>query len=258
PLLVIMFIILVVRALMLPGALGGLDAFFRPNWEALLSPPVWVAAYGQIFFSLSVAFGIKLTYASYLKKNTDLTGSGLVVGFANSGFEMLAGIVVFSALWFMSRAQGVALDGEVESGIGLAFIAFASLCFMPTSYGVALYEVFSSAIGLAFIAFPALIADAPGGAVIGVLFFGSLVLAGSTSLISIVEVIIAAIQDKLRMGRIAATLAVTVPLAVFSTIIFPTTMGMAVLDVFDNWVNQYGIVAAALISTVVVAYLVRG
>ena len=48
PLLVIMFIILVVRALMLPGALGGLDAFFRPNWEALLSPPVWVAAYGQI------------------------------------------------------------------------------------------------------------------------------------------------------------------------------------------------------------------
>src|SRR5690625_6464022 len=52
PLLVIMYIILVARALMLPGALGGLDAFFRPNWEALLSPPVWVAAYGQIFFSL--------------------------------------------------------------------------------------------------------------------------------------------------------------------------------------------------------------
>ena len=229
PLLVIMFIILVVRALMLPGALGGLDAFFRPNWEALLSPPVWVAAYGQIFFSLSVAFGIMLTYASYLKKNTDLTGSGLVVGFANSGFEILAGIGVFSALGFMAQAQGVALDEVVESGIGLAFIAF-----------------------------PAIIGEAPGGAVIGVLFFGSLVLAGFTSLISIVEVIIAAIQDKFGMGRIAATLAVTVPLAVFSTIIFPTTMGMAVLDVFDNWVNQYGIVAAALVSTVVVAYLVRG
>src|SRR5690625_4705898 len=103
PLLVIMFIILVARALMLPGALGGLDAFFRPNWEALLSPPVWVAAYGQIFFSLSVAFGIMLTYASYLKKNTDLTGSGLVVGFANSGFEILAGIGVFSALGFIDR-----------------------------------------------------------------------------------------------------------------------------------------------------------
>src|SRR5690625_3557371 len=205
PLLVIMFIILVVRALMLPGALGGLDAFFRPNWEALLSPPVWVAAYGQIFFSLSVAFGIMLTYASYLKKNTDLTGSGLVVGFANSGFEILAGIGVFSALGFMAQAQGVALDEVVESGIGLAFIAF-----------------------------PAIIGEAPGGAVIGVLFFGSLVLAGFTSLISIVEVIIAAIQDKFGMGRIAATLAVTVPLAVFSTIIFPTTMGMAVLDVFDN------------------------
>src|SRR5690625_6746086 len=77
-------------------------------------------------------------------------------------------------------------------------------------------------------------------------------------LISIVEVVIAALQDKFGLGRIAATLTVTVPLAVFSIIVFPTTMGMAVLDVFDNWANQYGIVAAALVSTIVVAYLVRG
>ena len=61
----------------------------------------------QIFFSLSVAFGIMLTYSSYLKKKTDLTGSGLVVGFANSSFEILAGIGVFSALGFMAQAQGV-------------------------------------------------------------------------------------------------------------------------------------------------------
>ena len=229
PLLVVMFIILVVRSLFLPGAIDGLDAFFRPNWAALADPGVWIAAYGQIFFSLSVAFGIMLTYSSYLKKKTDLTGSGLVVGFANSGFEILCGIGVFSALGFMAQAQGVAIDEVVTSGVGLAFIAF-----------------------------PTIISEAPAGALIGVLFFGSLVLAGFTSLISIVEVVIAAIQDKFGLARLSATLVVSVPMAVVSVALFSTTMGLPLLDVMDKWANEYGIVAAAAVSTLVVAYAVRG
>lgn len=229
PLLIIMFVILVVRSLFLPGAIDGLDAFFTPNWAALTDPKVWIAAYGQIFFSLSVAFGIMLTYASYLKKKTDLTGSGLVVGFANSGFEILAGIGVFSALGFMAQAQGVAIDEVVTSGVGLAFIAF-----------------------------PTIISEAPAGALIGVLFFGSLVLAGFTSLISIVEVIIAAVQDKFGLARVPATLAVSIPLAVVSTVLFSTTMGLPLLDVMDKWVNEYGIVAAAAVSTIIVSYVLRG
>lgn len=92
PVLILMFLTLVVVSLTLPGAVSGLDALFTPNWAVLKDPSVWVAAYGQIFFSLSVGFGIMITYASYLKKRTNLTGSGLVVGFSNSGFEVLAGI----------------------------------------------------------------------------------------------------------------------------------------------------------------------
>jgi NSS family neurotransmitter:Na+ symporter len=229
PLLVVMFVILVVRSLFLPGALDGLDAFFRPHWAALLDPKVWIAAYGQIFFSLSVAFGIMLTYASYLKKKTDLTGSGLVVGFANSGFEILCGIGVFSALGFMAQAQGVQIDEVVASGVGLAFIAF-----------------------------PTIISEAPAGALIGVLFFGSLVLAGFTSLISIVEVVIAAVQDKFGLARVSSTLLVCVPIAVVSTVLFSTTMGLPLLDVMDKWANEYGIVAAALVSSLIVAYVLRG
>ena len=229
PLLVVMFVILVVRSLFLPGALDGLDAFFRPHWGALLDPAVWIAAYGQIFFSLSVAFGIMLTYASYLKKKTDLTGSGLVVGFANSGFEILCGIGVFSALGFMAQAQGVQIDEVVADGVGLAFIAF-----------------------------PTIISEAPAGALIGVLFFGSLVLAGFTSLISIVEVVIAAVQDKFGLARIPSTLLVCVPIAVVSTVLFSTTMGLPLLDVMDKWANEYGIVAAALVSSLTVAYVLRG
>ena len=129
---------------------------------------------------------------------------------------------------------------------------------MAQAQGVAIDEVVADGVGLAFIAFPTIISEAPAGALIGVLFFGSLVLAGFTSLISIVEVVIAAIQDKFGFARIPATLSVCIPLAVVSTALFSTTMGLPLLDVLDKWANEYGIVAAALVSTIIVSYVVRG
>lgn len=131
PLLTVMFVILVITALFLPGSVKGLNALFTPDWSKLLEPTVWVAAYGQIFFSLSICFGIMITYSSYLKKQSDLTGSGLVVGFANSSFELLAGIGVFAALGFMATAAGKEVSDVATSGIGLAFIAFLLLSTKP-------------------------------------------------------------------------------------------------------------------------------
>ncbi|MFT0848418.1 sodium-dependent transporter [Actinomycetaceae bacterium L2_0104] len=221
PILVLMFVVLVGVAITLPGATDGLNALFTPDWGALTDSSVWVAAYGQIFFSLSVAFGIMLTYASYLKKKEDLTSSGLVVGFSNSSFEILAGIGVFATLGFMAQASGQAISEVAGGGIGLAFIAF-----------------------------PTIINEAPFGVLIGVLFFGSLALAGFTSLISIIEVIIAAVQDKLGTGRIASTLAVGIPMAAISMLLFPTTTGLNLLDITDAFVNNFGIVAVALVATV--------
>ena len=106
PILTVLFVIVVIRALFLEGSADGLNAFFTPNWSALSNPSVWVAAYGQIFYSLSVSFGIMMTYASYLKPRTNLTGTGMVTAFANSSFEVLAGIGVFSALGFMAAQSG--------------------------------------------------------------------------------------------------------------------------------------------------------
>lgn len=94
PILVVAFAALVVVvALTLPGAATGLNALFTPEWGALADISVWVSAFGQIFFSLSVGFGIMITYASYVGRKTDLTGSGAVVAFSNSGFELLAASV---------------------------------------------------------------------------------------------------------------------------------------------------------------------
>lgn len=228
PLLVLFFAGLVIRALTLEGAATGLDALFSPDWSQLTNGSVWVAAYGQIFFSLSIGFGIMITYASYLGRRADLSGSALVAGFANSSFEILAGIGVFATLGFLAGNAGVPVD-----------------------------EVASSGLGLAFIAFPAVISEMPLGGLFGVLFFGSLVIAGLTSLISIVQVVVSAVQDRFGMGRMPAVFGVGGLVALVSLLVYPTDSGLHLLDVADHFINQYGIALAGLVSVVVVVWLLR-
>ena len=230
PVLVLMFLVLVIIALTLPGAASGLDALFTPNWAALLDPSVWIAAYGQIFFSLSIGFGIMITYASYLKRRTNLTSSGLVVAFSNSGFEVLAGIGVFSTLGFMAQAAGVQISEVVESGIGLAFVAFPQI-------------ISQAPLGL--------------GPVIGILFFGSLLVAGFTSMISILEVTFSAIKDKTGWSRGTVVWTVGTVLALISLFGFGTTSGLFLLDTSDYFVNNFGIVAASFVAVLTVSWLLR-
>jgi NSS family neurotransmitter:Na+ symporter len=228
PLLLVMFLILVFQAIMLPGAVDGLNAFFTPDWSALTNPGVWAAAYGQIFFSLSVGFGIMITYSSYLRRRTNLTGSGLVVGFANSSFELLAGIGVFAALGFMMQATNQTMDEVAAGGIGLAFIAF-----------------------------PTIVSTTNLGPVIGVLFFASLMFAGFTSMISIVEVCVSAVRDKMGLSRVMATAAVGIPMAAVSMLFLPTTTGLYFLDITDEFINKFGILLGAFTSVLVVGWILR-
>ncbi len=223
PLLVLLFVVMVVRALFLPGALEGLEAFFTPQWSALADTDVWLAAFAQVFFSLSVAFGIMLTYASYLKPRSNLTGTGLVAGFANSSFELLAGIGVFAALGFMAHSQGVAVS-DLEGITG------------PI---------------LSFVTFPAIVTMMPGGPLFGVLFFASLTLAGVTSLLSLLQVVSGGLQDKFGFSAPKAALVMGVPAALISLGLFSTQSGLNALDVVDNFINNFGVIASAIALTLV-------
>lgn len=228
PVLVVLFIIVVIQALLLPGAATGLDALFTPNWSALANPTVWIAAYGQIFFSLSVGFGIMLTYSSYLRPRSNLTGTGLTTAFANSSFEVLAGIGVFAALGFMATQQSVAVDEVATSGIGLAFVAF-----------------------------PAIINEMTLGPIFGFFFFASLTLAGFTSLFSLLEVVVSAVKDKFNLPRKAVAIGIGTFMALLSLALFSTTSGLMALDVMDKFTNNIGIVAIALISVIVIDWILR-
>lgn len=228
PTLVIIFTIIVIRAVTLPGALTGLDAFFKPDFSQILNSSVWVAAYGQIFFSLSIAFAIMVTYASYLPKDSDLTNNAFIVGFSNSSFELLAGIGVFSILGFMATQQGVGVDEVVDGGVGLAFVVF-----------------------------PAIINEFPAfNEFFGFLFFASLLLAGLTSLISIVETYVAGLCDKFNISRTKAVL-IGGGLSAIISLIFATQGGLFYLELIDYFINHFGVAVLGLVEVVLIVWILR-
>lgn len=228
PTLVVVFLIIVIRAVTLPGAFEGLNTFFTPDFGALANPDVWVAAYGQIFFSMSIAFAIMITYSSYLPKKSDITNNAFIVGFGNSSFELLCGIGVFSVLGFMAVNQGVAVEDVVTGGVGLAFVVFPQIINQ----------------------FPAL------NELFGFLFFASLVLAGLSSLISIIETYVAGLSDKLNTSRQKAVL-FGGGFAALVSLVFATRGGLNFLDAADYFINQFGVAALGLVEVIVIAWFLR-
>ena len=229
PLLFVLFTLLVIQSLRLPGAVDGLNAFFTPNWSAMMDYKVWLAAYGHTFFSLSVGFGIMVTYASYLKPKTNLTGSGLIVGFANASTEILAGIGIFAALGFMAYAANTDVRDVVSGGIGLAFIAFPKII---------------SSLGA-------------GADLFGILFFASLFVAGISSMVSILEVPIAAMMDKLKWSRKKAVTIVGGGSALVSIVLFSSVNSIKLVDIVDHFINNIGIIGGALLSIIYMAWFKR-
>ncbi|OOE01511.1 sodium-dependent transporter [Anoxybacillus kestanbolensis] len=228
PTLVVLFFIIVVRAVTLEGAVEGLNAFFKPNWDQIMNGKVWVAAYSQIFFSLSIAFAIMITYSSYLPKKSDITNNAFITGFANSGFELLAGIGVFGVLGFLAHQQGVAVSEVVKGGVGLAFVVFPQIINQFPAFN----EFF------------------------GVLFFLSLTLAGLSSLISISETYVAAFQEKFGISRAKAVLGGG-GLAALIALVFATNGGLYFLDVVDYFINNFGVALVGLIEVIVIAWVLK-
>lgn len=152
-----------------------------------------------------------------------------MAAFANSSFEILAGIGVFATLGFMASQQGVGV-GDLK-GI--------------------------SGVILSFVTFPQVISMMPGGAFFGVMFFGSLTLAGFTSLISVLQVTSAAFQEKFGISTVRATVIIVIIEGILSVLLFGTTNGLNALDVVDAFNNNVGIVSSAILTCLFVAVITR-
>lgn len=225
PLLFLMMIIIVIRGLTLPGSVDGLEYLFAPDWTALKDPNIWVAAYGQIFYSLSVGFAIMIAYASYLPKESDVVNSAFITATANHGFELLAGIGVFAVMGFMAAEQGVGVEDVIGGGIGLAFITFPrAISSLPT-------------VNVLF----------------GFCFFGALFIAGVTSVVSIAQAVISGLHDKFDIDHKKAVTLVLVPAFILS-FLFITGAGIHILDIVDAFTNQVGIAVGGVIEVILICW----
>jgi NSS family neurotransmitter:Na+ symporter len=224
PVLFCLTAVIIVWSLFLEGADKGLEAYLAIDFSRIGDLDVWVAAYGQIFFTLSLGFGIMIAYASYLPENVNLMRSSVIVGCTNSLYEMVAGIGVFALLGYMACRQDIPVCEAVTSGLGLAFVAY-----------------------------PKAMSMLPFGNLFGVLFFFLLILAGVTSSISIIEAFTSALMDKFDISR--KTIVSWVCAAGFClSMMFTTHAGLFWIDIVDHFINHYGLLTVGLIEAVVVGW----
>ena len=187
PLLFGLFLILGVYIAFLPGAGEGYRYIFTLNTKGLLNPEVWIFAFGQAFFSLSVAGNGSVIYGSYLDKGEDLPGAARNVAVFDTLAATLAALVILPAM----GVGGVTPD---TAGPGLMFVYLVNVLN-----------------GMA------------GGRVVGMIFFICVLFAGATSIVNLYEVPVAFLQEKLRFRRVPAVLTIGIIGAVISIMIQPWT-----------------------------------
>jgi len=172
PLLVVIILYLDVTALSLKGGIAGLHFLFYPDFSKL-TPKLFIDALGHAFFTLSLGMGVLMTYASYFKKETNLTKTSISVAVTDTVIALLAGIAIFPVVF--------AFNTEPTAGPGLVFITLPNIFEQIT-----------------------------GGYIFSIMFFLLLGVAAITSAISILEVVVTYLVEEKRMSRFKATLIASV------------------------------------------------
>ncbi|HIF9513433.1 TPA: sodium-dependent transporter [Photobacterium damselae] len=227
PLLFIMVLGLITRVVFLPGALDGLNYLFQPDFSKILDAKVWSAAYGQIFFTLSVGFAIMIAYSSYLPSKSDINNNAFMTVLINCGFSITAGVLIFAVLGYMAQEQAKPLTEVVSAGVGLAFVTIpAAINLLPAPY------------------------------ILGPLFFLALVVAGLSSHISIIEAVTSAVIDKLNWSRKKAT-TVVCGTGFIVSMAFATNGGLLLLDLVDYFINNVALLSSCLLELLIVGWLVK-
>lgn len=226
PLIFIIMIGIVIYSLTLPGAEIGINEFFKIDWNALTNLNIWLAAYGQIIFSLSLGFGVVLTYASYLPDNTNLTKNAVTTLIANCGFEVVNAIGIFSILGFMVASSGTPFNQLITDGTGLAFIAFP--------------EVFNVMGQSAYI--------------LGPIFFLCILIAGITSIISLIEAMSSSLGEKFNISRKKITTIICV-LGFLVSLIYATSYGNYILTIVDSMLNNIVLIFLIIIECFLYGYI---
>lgn len=220
----ILLIVFVVRGITLDGAVDGLKFYLTPDWSKLLTPDLWLAAVSQVFFSLTVGFGVMIAYGSFIDDKTCIVKNAWIIGLADSITAIVAGFAVFGALGHKAFVDGVAVSNVVKSGPGLAFVTY-----------------------------PEIINGLPMPQLFGLLFFAMLLLLAIDSAFSLVEGVSAALKDKFGWSHKKANL--TVGVAGFLLGI-PYMFGAGIhwLDIVDRFMNNFGLTIVVIGECLIIGW----
>jgi len=228
PLPTILLIILTIRGLTLPGAIEGVSYYLTPNFSKLTDVNVWLAAYAQVFFSLGVAQGIMITYASFLKKKSDITNNAFIISLADAGTSFLAGFTVFSVVGYLASSQGV---GITDLGIG-----------GPT---------------LTFITYPTAISLLPiAASFFGMIFYIALLTFGIDSAFSMVEPTVSGLNGKFKISKAKATGYMCL-IGFFISLLFTFGSGLHWLDIVDHFIANFGLVMIGLVECIILGWMYK-
>jgi SNF family Na+-dependent transporter len=242
PVLMLFALIVLVRVLTLgtpdparPEAnlMNGLGFMWNPKapaggsmWAPLMNPAIWLAAAGQIFFTLSVGFGVILNYASYLRKNDDVVLSGLTATATNEFCE-------------------VCLGGLITIPAAFMFLGAASLT--P--------DVLKSGFTLGFKTLPAVFALMPAGRFFGAMWFFMLFVAAITSSLSMLQPAIAFFEEGFNLGRRASVTCLGLLTAIGSLLVVYFSKDTIALDTLDFWIGTVFIFLLGAVQVIVVGWL---
>ena len=209
PLFFLIFLVLAVRVVLLPGAAEGYKFMFTPRWEALKDPMIWIWAMGQAFFSLSINGAGMLIYGSYMKKGENILRHAGMTAVLDTLAALLAGFAILPAVF----AFGI----DPTSGPQLMFVTL-----------------------------PQIFQQMPGGRIFALLFFVSVFFAGITSLMNMLEACGEALTSTFRLSRTVSTLLVGAA-AFLPGLFLESLAGMGSwMDLITIYVSPFGALLVAV------------
>ena len=231
PILVVLSIVVCVYTICMPGAMEGVKYYLLPDFSKFSSTTV-LAALGQLFYSMSLAMGIMITYGSYMKKDADLEKSVGQIELFDTGIAFMAGLMIVPAVFVFSGGD----QAQLSAGPSLMFIT--------------LPKVFNSM---------------PMGGVIGSAFFLLVLFAALTSSISLMETVVSILQDKFHWNRRMTCLIVFIGMVLigipsslgFGAWDFIKPLGMSILDFFDFISNSVLMPIVAFLTCIFVGYVIK-
>lgn len=235
PVLVVIIIGIAVYTMTLPGAMDGVKYYLLPNFQGFtftMFLKTLVAAMGQLFYSMSLAMGIMVTYGSYMRKEDSVEHSTRQIGIFDTGIAILAGLIIVPAVFVFSNGDAAALN----KGPSLMFITLPNV-FMSMK----------------------------GGVIVGSFFFVLVALAALTSSISLLETMVSIISEMFKLKRLLSTvvaIGIVFVLGMTSVLGYGiwsnfTILKMQFLDFYDFISNNVMMPIVALLTCILVGYFVK-